>query len=82
MKGFKMKFLFVCCTTFMVWISHASEPDEMTTINVNKPVQIVLVCPNGTKHEGEELPQGITNDNAIEYFCDGPKSEMDTEIGE
>ena len=79
MKGCNMKSLHVIWLTLLVGICYASK-DENTTPPIEDPVEIVLVCPEGSKHEGEELPKWVTTKDATEYFCNGPKTE--TEIAE
>ena len=79
MKGRNMKSLHVIWFTFLIGIGYASEDEEVTPI-IKEPVEIVLVCPEGSKHEGEELPKWVTTKDATEFFCDGSKQE--TEISE
>ena len=79
MKGNIMKSLNVIWLTFLIGICYASEDTNITPI-IKDPVEIVLVCPEDSKHEGEELPKWVTTNNAIEYFCNEANNE--TEIAE
>ena len=74
-----MKSLTVLWFTFLVGICYATEDENITPI-IQDPIEIVLICPEGSKHEGEKVPKWVTNNDAIKFFCDGPQQE--TEIGE
>ena len=73
-----MKSLLVIALTFLVSICNASEQEKVKPL-VAEPVEIVLVCPEGSKHEGEEVPKWVTNEEAIKFYCDSPE---ETEIAE
>ncbi len=44
------------------------------------PVEVVLLCPEGSQHEGELVPKWVTSDEATEFFCNDSTEE--TEVGE
>ena len=76
-----MKLHNVIWFSFLIGIACASEDDD-TTLLIKDPVEIdiVLVCSEGTKHEGDEIPAWITTQNARDFYCDGPEEE--TQLGE
>ena len=75
-----MKSLNVLFFTFLVGICYASENDEDITPIITEPVELVLLCPEGSKFEGELVPKWVTTDEATEFFCNDAIEE--TEIGE
>ena len=64
----------------MAGICYATEKEEVITPVLTEPVEIVLVCPEGSKHEGDELPEWVTTDEAVLFYCNESVSE--TEIAE
>lgn len=56
------------------------EKDVSQIIMQPEPIEVVLLCPEGSKHEGELVPKWVTTEEATEYFCND--TYEDTEIGE
>ena len=42
-----------------------------------EPVEIVLLCPVGSQHEGELVPKWVTTDEATEFFCNDAAEEIE-----
>ena len=75
-----MKSITILCFTFLAVVCHASEDVEKITPILTEPVEIVLVCPEGSKHEGDELPHWASTEEAAKFFCNETVEE--TEIAE
>jgi len=45
-----------------------------------EPLEVVLLCPEGSQHEGELVPKWVANEEAMEFFCND--AEEETEVGE
>ena len=75
-----MKSIAILIITFITSICFASENEEQITPIIAEPIEIVLVCPEGSKHEGDELPAWVTTEEAAEFFCND--TEEETEIAE
>ena len=77
-----MKSIFVLCFTFLTSICFASENEKRieTLIIQPEPVEVVLLCPEGSKYEGELVPKWVSTDEATDFFCNETNDE--TEIAE
>ena len=75
-----MKSITILFFTFIAAVCYASEDVEKITPILIEPVEIVLACPEGSKHEGEELPDWVSTEEAAEFFCNEKVEE--TEIAE
>ena len=75
-----MKSIAILIITFLSSICFATESEEQISPILAEPIEIVLVCPEGSAHEGEELPQWVTTEEAAEFFCN--EATEDTEIAE
>ncbi len=75
-----MKSIAILIFIFLTSICFASESEEQITPILAEPIEIVLVCPKGSKYEGEELPKWVTTEEAAEFFCNDTVEE--TEIAE
>jgi len=64
--------------TFSVGIGHASM-DEDKEPRIQEPLELVLVCPEESKHAGDELPRWVTSSEAVDYFCN---HTQETELAE
>lgn len=67
----KMQLLSVLCLLFFSSISFASDNHSVVTPIILQPelVELVMLCPEGSQHEGELIPKWVTNEEAIEFFC-------------
>jgi len=66
------KFISVLCFTCITSFSYASENDETIPRIIPapaEPLDVVLLCPEGSQHEGELVPKWVANDEAMEFFC-------------
>ncbi len=79
MQGSNMKSLTIIWLTCLAGFSYAAEEESIPPI-VNEPIEIVLVCPEGSKHQGEEVPAWVTTTAATKFFCNEVSDEI--EIGE
>jgi hypothetical protein len=63
-------------------VCHASEDEKRieALIIQPEPVEVVLLCPEGSKYEGELVPKWVSTDEATEFFCNDTDDE--TEIAE
>ena len=71
MNSRNMRLLSALCFTFLTSICFASENDqtiEPIFIQI-EPVEIVMLCPDDSQHEGELIPKWVTSDEATEFFC-------------
>jgi hypothetical protein len=52
-------------------ISLASDHNNVIApvLDQPEPIEIVILCPAGSQHEGELIPKWVTNDEAAEFFC-------------
>ena len=77
-----MKSIFILCFTFLTSICFASENEKRieTLIIQPEPVEVVLLCPEGSKYEGELVPKWVSTDEATDFFCNETSDE--TEIAE
>jgi len=82
MQKHYMKSLFVLCFTFLASICFASENEKRIEpiIIQLEPVEVVLLCPEGSKYEGELVPKWVSTDEATDFFCND--SEDESEVGE
>ena len=79
------RFMPVCalCLLCITSFSYASESEGTIPRIIAapaEPLEVVLLCPEGSQHEGELVPNWVTNDEATDYFCND--STEDTEVGE
>lgn len=42
-----------------------------------EPLEVVLLCPEDSTNRGELVPNWVTTDEAIEYFCNDAEEEME-----
>jgi len=75
-----MKLLSALCFTCLANFCYASENEDTIPLVITEPVEIVLLCPDSSQHEGELVPKWVTSDEAIEFFCNDSTEE--TEVGE
>ena len=75
-----MKLIAILALALLTGICCAAEDKDDSTPVLTKPVEIVLVCPKGSKHEGDELPQWVTTEDATNFYCN--ESVDETEIAE
>ena len=75
-----MKSIAILILSLLACICFASESEEQIKPILTEPVEIVLVCPEGSKHEGEELPEWVTTQEASDFYCNEAVEE--TEIAE
>jgi hypothetical protein len=80
MKGLNMKSITILYFTFISLICYASESEDGIAHIITEPVELVLVCPEGSKHEGEELPTWVTTEEATKFYCN--ELVEDSEIAE
>lgn len=69
----------LCLTSF----SNASESEgtiPRIIASPAEPLEVVLLCPEGSQHEGELAPNWVTNDEATDFFCNDSIEE--TKVGE
>ncbi|MFK7814834.1 MAG: hypothetical protein AB8B92_00710 [Gammaproteobacteria bacterium] len=66
-----MKLLSALCLVFFASTSFASGNNKVVTpiILQPEPVEMVMLCPDNSQHEGELIPKWVTSDEAIEFFC-------------
>ncbi len=79
MQGSNMKSLTIIWLTCLVGTVFADEKQSIQPI-INEPIEIVLVCPEGSKYQGEKVPEWVTTSAATEFFCNEASEE--TEIAE
>ncbi len=75
-----MKSITILILSLLACICFATESEEQVKPILPEPVEIVLVCPEGSKHEGEELPKWVTTIEATDFYCNEIIEE--TEIAE
>lgn len=82
MNSRTIKLFSTLCFAFLAGASFASEKNKTIApiITQIEPVEIVVLCPAGSQHEGELVPKWVTSDEATEFFCND--SIKETEIGE
>lgn len=80
MKRRYLKFLNALFLTCLASICYASENEDAIPLIITEPVEIVLLCPEGSKYEGELVPKWVTSDEATYYFYND--STKETEVGE
>ena len=76
------KYFSALCFMLLTSTSYASENVRTLEPLITQPetVEIVLLCPEGSQHEGELVPKWVTTDEATEFFCNDAIEE--TEIAE
>ena len=76
------KYLNALCFMLLMPTSYASENVRTIEPLITQPelVEVVLLCPEGSQHEGELVPNWVTTDEATDYFCND--STEKTEVGE
>lgn len=76
--------LLICASGFLFLTSICYASDSNTRVKpiITKPerVDVVLLCPEGSKFEGELVPKWVTTDEATDYFCNDTYEE--TEVSE
>ncbi len=74
--------LSVLCLFLLASICNAAEDGKRIEILIiqPEPVEVVLLCPEGSKYEGELVPKWVSTDEATDYFCNDTSDE--TEIAE
>ena len=77
-----MTSLSVLCFIFLASVCHASDNEKRIEplITQPEPVEVVLLCPEGSKYEGEPVPKWVSTDEATDFFCNETSDE--TEIAE
>ena len=66
----------LCMSSF----SYASENEGTIPRIITAPaeplaLEVVLLCPEGSQHEGELVPNWVTNDEATDYFATTPQNK-------
>jgi hypothetical protein len=70
MKRFGLLLLSLLSLSFLTSICFASEDNkDIAPILQLEPIEVVLLCPAGSQHEGELIPNWVANDEAAEFFC-------------
>ncbi len=75
-----MKSITIFFLTLLAGVCYATEDEDDQSPKLTKPVEIVLVCPKGSKHEGDKLPEWVTTKDAEDFYCN--ESVNETEIAE
>lgn len=74
--------VFALCLLSVTSISYAADSEGTIPRIITAPaeplaLEVVLLCPEGSQHEGELLPKWVTNDEATDYFCNDSTEEME-----
>lgn len=68
------------CIFSLTSFAHATESEGTIPRIITapaEPLEVVLLCPEGSQHEGELVPKWVTNDEATDYFCNDSTEEME-----
>ena len=78
-----MKSLRVICFTLLLCTGYASGVEKVEPIIVEpqkiETIEVVTVCPDGSKYAGEKIPGWVVGEESINYFCN---SEDESVIAE